>query len=111
MFLFPKSDSCMVFSLRLKIRPLIFKSITSVDIVTFDFCRRKKLNSYDKIFGSGPSGVLITTALLVLVYYLEDIVSLPRIVSNDVVGFSFLLNNWILLNMGISFIPCMVHKC
>lgn len=32
--------------------------------------------------------MLITTALLVLVYYLEDVVSLPRIFSNDVVRFS-----------------------
>ena len=46
------------------------------------------MNSYDRIFGLGPRGVLITTILLVLAYYLEDAVGLPRIFNNDVVSFS-----------------------
>ena len=46
------------------------------------------MNSYDRIFGSGPKCVLITTVLFILAYYLEDVVSLPRIFSNDVVRFS-----------------------
>lgn len=46
------------------------------------------MNSYDRIFGSGPKCLLITMVLFILAYYLEDVVSLPRIVGNDVVRFS-----------------------
>ncbi len=37
------------------------------------------MNAYDRIFGAGPRGVLISIALLVVVWHLENIVGLPRI--------------------------------
>lgn len=46
------------------------------------------MNSYDRIFGSGPRGALIAIALLVLTYYLEDIVGLRILLSNDSMRFS-----------------------
>ena len=37
------------------------------------------MNTYDRIFGAGPRGALISFALLVVAWYLEDVVGLPRI--------------------------------
>ena len=41
------------------------------------------MNSYDRLFGSGPRGALVGTLLFVPVYLGEDIVGLPDITSND----------------------------
>ena len=46
------------------------------------------MNSYRRIFGSGPKCVLITTVLFILAYYLKDAVSLLRLFSNDAIRFS-----------------------
>ena len=48
------------------------------------------MNSYDRIFGSGPRGALIAITLLVLTYYLEDFVGLRIILSNDAIRFSII---------------------
>lgn len=39
----------------------------------------QKMNTYDRIFGAGPRGALISFALLIVTWYLEDIVRLPTI--------------------------------
>ncbi len=41
------------------------------------------MNTYDRIFGVGPRGALISIALLVLAWYLKDVVGLPRISENS----------------------------
>ncbi len=46
------------------------------------------MNSYDRVFGSGPKCTFITIVLFILAYYVEEVVSLPRIFINDVVRFS-----------------------
>lgn len=46
------------------------------------------MNSYDRIFGSGPKCALFSTALFVLGYFIEDTVGLPQIFTNEIVSFS-----------------------
>ena len=40
------------------------------------------MNAYERIFGAGPRGALISIALLVVVWYLEDIIGLPIILQS-----------------------------
>ncbi len=47
------------------------------------------MNSYDRIFGSGPKCTFISMVLFILAYYVEEVVSLPRIFIYDVVRYSF----------------------
>ncbi|NQY75428.1 MAG: isoprenylcysteine carboxylmethyltransferase family protein [Candidatus Margulisbacteria bacterium] len=46
------------------------------------------MNTYERIFGSGPRGALIGTILFVIIFLLEDIVKLPKIVDNSIVRFT-----------------------
>jgi protein-S-isoprenylcysteine O-methyltransferase Ste14 len=41
------------------------------------------MNAYERIFGSGPRGSLISILLLALAWWLEPFLSLPAITSND----------------------------
>ncbi len=44
------------------------------------------MNSYQRIFGTGPRGAVISVALLVLTGYLEPVLALPVIHGRDYVG-------------------------
>lgn len=44
---------------------------------------------YDRLFGSGPRGALIGTVIFVMVFLLEDVVSLPIITESN--GFRYLV--------------------
>ena len=46
------------------------------------------MNTYDRIFGAGPKGAVISILLLVVAYGLEHIVALPAITANHVVRYS-----------------------
>jgi protein-S-isoprenylcysteine O-methyltransferase Ste14 len=41
------------------------------------------MNTYQRIFGSGPSGALIAATFFVLAYHLEDLAGLPAITRID----------------------------
>jgi protein-S-isoprenylcysteine O-methyltransferase Ste14 len=41
------------------------------------------MNTYDRLFGAGPRGLLISAVLLILAWRLESIVGLPRITDSD----------------------------
>ena len=41
------------------------------------------MNSYERIFGSGPRGGLISIVLFCLAFFLEGVIGLPQILSND----------------------------
>jgi len=42
------------------------------------------VNTYERLFGSGPRGALIGTVLFIAAYMLEDIIALPQITDNNV---------------------------
>lgn len=46
------------------------------------------MNSYQRIFGTGPRGLLVSTLLLLLSYKFEGIAGLPEIHSSKVLGIS-----------------------
>ena len=49
------------------------------------------MNTYERIFGSGPRGVIISLALFAVAFMLEDGIGLPSITHNDAIrhlGFS-----------------------
>ena len=41
------------------------------------------MNHYDRLFGSGPRGALVSTLLFIPAYLGEDVVGLPEITGND----------------------------
>ena len=41
------------------------------------------MRTYDRIFGAGPRGLLIGIALLAFAWYLESVVKLPQVITND----------------------------
>ena len=45
------------------------------------------MNRYDRLFGSGPRGAFIGTVLFVIVYLLEDVLSLPIITVSDTIRY------------------------
>lgn len=49
------------------------------------------MNSYDRIFGSGPRGAILSIALLVVSYYYEVTVGLDDIFINDGIRFTFIV--------------------
>ena len=46
------------------------------------------MNTYDRIFGAGPRGLLISLGLLAFTWQLESVVELPHILSNNAVRWS-----------------------
>lgn len=46
------------------------------------------MNSYERIFGSGPRGGLISIVLFCLAYFLEGVIGLPQILGNDGMRFT-----------------------
>ena len=46
------------------------------------------MNSYDRLFGSGPRGFLIGAVFFIITYLLEDIISLPKITDNDMIRYT-----------------------
>ena len=46
------------------------------------------MNTYERIFGAGPRGALISIILLGLAYYLEAVVGLPQLFNDDEVRFT-----------------------
>ena len=56
------------------------------------------MNTYDRLFGSGPRGALIGVLLFIPLYLGEDIVALPEITGNDAFRYiSFALFTFITL--------------
>lgn len=45
------------------------------------------MNTYERLFGSGPRGALIGTVLFIAAYMLEDIIALPQITDSN--GFRY----------------------
>lgn len=45
------------------------------------------MRTFERIFGSGPKGAFISIALLIVFYYLEDIVGLREIFTSNVTRF------------------------
>ena len=45
------------------------------------------MRAYERIFGSGPKGTVISIALLIVSYYLEDYVGLREIFTSDLPRF------------------------
>jgi len=49
------------------------------------------MNSYDRIFGSGPRGAILSIAILIVSYYYEVTVDLDNIFVKDGVRFTFIV--------------------
>ena len=43
------------------------------------------MTTYERIFGAGPRGVVISLALLIIAWYLEDVVGLPEITEISII--------------------------
>ncbi len=56
--------------------------------------------TYERLFGSGPRGGLMSTILLVLAYYLEDRVGLPEILKNYEIRYSVFIG-FIILGIAL----------
>lgn len=67
------------------------------------------MRSYERIFGSGPKGKLISIALFIVSYYLEDYAGLGKIITSDVIRYSvfivFLLLGVALLIWSLKSLP------
>ncbi len=57
------------------------------------------MRTYERIFGSGPKGTLISISLLIVSYYLEDYIGLRKIFTNDVAKYSAII---ILFLLGVA---------
>lgn len=50
------------------------------------------MNRYDRLFGSGPRGALVSISLFVPIYLGEDVIALPEITGNEIFRYvSFVL--------------------
>ena len=43
------------------------------------------MTTYERIFGAGPRGTAISLALLIVTWYLEDVVGLPKITESSII--------------------------
>ena len=59
------------------------------------------MTRYERLFGAGPRGAILSIVLLLMTYYVEDIVGLDLIFSNDLIRYSAFL---ILSLLGITVI-------
>lgn len=59
------------------------------------------MTKYERLFGAGPRGAIISIVLLLMTYYFEDIVGLHLIFSNNLIRYSVFL---ILSLLGITVI-------
>lgn len=59
-------------------------TLSLIFLITINnYISQKKLNSYERIFGAGPRGILISVVLFYMAYYLEAIIGLPLIFNSD----------------------------
>ena len=59
------------------------------------------MKSYDRLFGSGPLGLVLSVVLFVIAVLLKDKISLPNIFSNSLVIYTiFVLNTFLCLTLA-----------